>query len=238
MIVGFCGKKQVGKDTVAKIWERLSSMSLNDSKEITTKELLEGVYTNTNSLWPKFAFANKIKDMVALLLSCPVDKLDDPEFKELPLGKDYKIYRYINNFDEIEIFDRKLTETEIYDRGLFPSGVFEHTPRSLMQYLGTDWGRNLIHPNIWINSTIKDIGENNALITDVRFPNECRAIRENNGLLIRVLRDTNLKDIHSSETSIDNWKDYDYVIRNFGTLDELIEQIRKIMLKEGIIHND
>ena len=62
MIVGFCGKKQVGKDTVAQIWERLSSMSLNDSKEITTKELLEGVYTN--SLWPKFAFANKIKDML------------------------------------------------------------------------------------------------------------------------------------------------------------------------------
>ena len=39
---------------------------------------------------------------------------------------------------------------------------------------------------------------------------------------------------HISETALDNAK-FDYVIENDGTIEELIEQVKKILIKEEII---
>ena len=39
---------------------------------------------------------------------------------------------------------------------------------------------------------------------------------------------------HISETALDDAK-FDYVIENNGTIEELIEQVKKILIKEKII---
>lgn len=87
----------------------------------------------------------------------------------------------------------------------------------------------------------------NWIITDVRFPNEAKAIEERNGILIRVNRTwrfehglkvvhnlTPLANQHSSETSLDNWK-FKYQINNDGNIEQLIEMVKEILIKEQII---
>lgn len=65
------------------------------------------------------------------------------------------------------------------------------TPRWVLQNLGTDVLRRHFHDNIWVFSLekkIRDLGDQNIIITDCRFPNEIKMIRENNGTIIEVQR--------------------------------------------------
>lgn len=66
---------------------------------------------------------------------------------------------------------------------------FGKTPREIAQSFGTDWGRNMVHPDIWVQLTMRMIKEAPAMswvFTDVRFPNEAQAIRDAGGILIFV----------------------------------------------------
>lgn len=81
------------------------------------------------------------------------------------------------------------------------------------------------------------------IITDVRFPNEVKAIEDRDGFVIRVNRalkhpslDVNMQMVneHESETALDNHK-FEYIIDNNSTIEELIEQIRTILIKEKVI---
>ena len=80
------------------------------------------------------------------------------------------------------------------------------TPRYAMQTLGTEWGRDLIHKDIWVNIAInKALGfEEVAIFDDVRFPNEIEAIHRNGGVVAWVDRDSIYKgeDEHPSEVSV------------------------------------
>jgi hypothetical protein len=63
------------------------------------------------------------------------------------------------------------------------------TPRYAMQTLGTEWGRALIGPDIWINASnrrlvhLLDMGSR-AVFDDVRFDNEARMIRDAGGYIV------------------------------------------------------
>lgn len=100
------------------------------------------------------------------------------------------------------------------------SGVVYHEPgpmtaREFMQFFGTEICRKMFEP-IWINATIKKIQHEQpelALIADVRFPNEARAIDEAGGIVTRLKRVISPEDTHPSETSMDNYP-FNYVIDN------------------------
>lgn len=69
------------------------------------------------------------------------------------------------------------------------------TPRWVLQNFGTDVCRRYFHDNIWVFSAenkIRNIDTDKVIITDCRFPNEIKMIRENNGIIIEVQR--NLPD--------------------------------------------
>jgi hypothetical protein len=110
------------------------------------------------------------------------------------------------------------------------------SPREMMQTLGTDWGRNMVDENIWINQTepyIKDyIARGNPVVVDdVRFRNEVEMILRCGGFIIYVDRepDENWLDLpatvvsHMSEGDIFPYEAH-YVILNNGTVDELIQE--------------
>lgn len=104
------------------------------------------------------------------------------------------------------------------------------TPRWAMQTLGTEWGRKLIDPDIWVKLTLmKAKARAKVVITDVRFPNEAWAVRDAGGTLIRIVRPSmNFRsDDHSSETEIENCHPHFTVINN-GTIEELQTQILTI----------
>lgn len=64
------------------------------------------------------------------------------------------------------------------------------TPRFAMQTLGTQWGRESIHPQLWVRLWLERAGRHNMVVCDdCRFPNEATTIRENGGKLIRIIPD-------------------------------------------------
>jgi hypothetical protein len=63
------------------------------------------------------------------------------------------------------------------------------TPRVAMQYIGTDILRNHFDDSLWIKSLEYRLqGRDKVVITDCRFPNECKLIRQQGGALFRVKR--------------------------------------------------
>lgn len=106
------------------------------------------------------------------------------------------------------------------------------TRRQFLQELGTDAIRNNLHEDAWVNATFANFNtdRHNWIITDVRFPNEARAIEERNGLVIRINRpDLESTDNHPSETALDNY-DFDFVFENNLQKELMAKFIRKEIL--------
>lgn len=79
------------------------------------------------------------------------------------------------------------------------------TPRKMLQTLGTEWGRILIHQGIWVNVCIRDaLLSTNVIISDVRFDNEAHAIRQTGGLVFYIESHTPRQntDSHISESGV------------------------------------
>lgn len=82
------------------------------------------------------------------------------------------------------------------------------TPRHMMQTLGTEWGRELIHPELWLRSwrmryqRYLYIGVD-VVVSDVRFDNEARIIEQLGGVVVQIVR-PGLPDAdsHISETPL------------------------------------
>jgi hypothetical protein len=143
------------------------------------------------------------------------------------------------------------------------------TYRELLQIVGTDLFRNKFHEDTWINALFVDykawgqyeysemyLKEHpnskgtelmfpNWVITDLRFPNEAKAIKDRDGIIIRINRPIvkddgrwskykhvmlQTKHNHSSETSLDDYN-FDYTIDNNTTIEELVEKV-KVILKD------
>lgn len=67
----------------------------------------------------------------------------------------------------------------------------EFSPRLALQLMGTEAGRNVFHPDLWVHTVLRRCSqkpESNYVIADVRFPNEINAIAEAGGKIVRVRR--------------------------------------------------
>ncbi len=121
-------------------------------------------------------------------------------------------------------------------------GSEDTKPRALLQELGTNIIRNKIDNMFFINRIIEDIKVYSyycdvITISDARLPLELDMVNKNfdNVYKIRIERpsfENNLtKDErkHITETALDNYNDYDYIIENSGTIEELNEKVKKIV---------
>ena len=67
----------------------------------------------------------------------------------------------------------------------------ELSPRLALQLMGTEAGRDVFHPDLWVHTVMRRCEQapwNNYVIADVRFPNEIKAIVDSGGKVIRVRR--------------------------------------------------
>ncbi len=106
------------------------------------------------------------------------------------------------------------------------------TPRHAMQTLGTEWGRNLIHKDIWILAWKLQVGKYSTpvVIDDLRFLNEAKAIKELGGRVILVERaETTTKDMHTSEVELERIP-YDVKILNNSSIDNLHLEMSKLLI--------
>lgn len=221
-LIGISGRAGSGKDLIASIIQYLIWKNKVEKGEYTNLHYNFEDFTNsrfggnTLSNWEIKKFADKLKDIVCLLTGCTRTDLEDREFKN-----NHK-FRFENKW--------------------------YGSVREFLQYFGTDLIRKNLGDDIWINATFSDykppkLSEYNPsqwLISDVRFPNELKAIKDRGGICIRVERhnhpnDTNPNTEHESESALDNSDDFDYIVINDGTIDELIEKVKEILIKEKII---
>jgi len=114
------------------------------------------------------------------------------------------------------------------------------TPRHLLQTLGTEWGRNIIDPDLWVKIAANRYAEYRqrvvnpdiaVVFTDLRFPNEAQWIREQGGLVLRVQRDSAdvAESDHDSETQLINIRP-DTTFANNGSFDDLRHWLRNDFL--------
>lgn len=105
------------------------------------------------------------------------------------------------------------------------------SPRRMMQTLGTEWGRNLINPDLWIIMAHQRLLQNGPgmVIPDVRFENEAAWIRKHGGRIIHVIRpEAKAVEAHASEDGIE-MLDADAQLFNSGTLEELQLSVRELL---------
>lgn len=108
------------------------------------------------------------------------------------------------------------------------------TVREILQFVGTELFRLQMDPDIWVKSIFRRRYRDDdiILVADCRFPNEASYSRER-GLLIKVERNTpHSEDQHLSETALDAYNDYHYIVENNGSFTDLKEQLRIILTKE------
>ena len=113
----------------------------------------------------------------------------------------------------------------------------EVSPRLILQEFGTEVMRGQMYDGIWVDSCLGRYKGENTVISDTRFPNEIKRIKDCGGVILLVKRfkdpdwftsyvEGNIEPngIHSSEYM---WakSEFDYVIENNGSLEELNEKI-------------
>lgn len=110
------------------------------------------------------------------------------------------------------------------------------TPRHAMQTLGTEWGRNMIHQDLWVRNwqlrAKKKLDSGISIVVDdVRFDNEVRLIKSMGGTIIRLDRPgrrngTTMKD-HASEQF--ERLSYDHKVINDNTIPILMYRVREFL---------
>ena len=206
MIIGVSGKINSGKDLVGSIIQWIVANKEFPDLSFKTFQEYEFIEDKEISNWKIVKWADKLKDMVCILLSCTREQLEDRVFKETVLSEEWWYYKCGNLFDGYELYNYKNENYEdlvtLYNKSNVE--LIKPAPRLLMQLLGTECGRQIIHPNIWVNATLNnydyiqrwiDVGSKailpNWIITDTRFPNEADAVKSRGGINIRLIR--NLK---------------------------------------------
>lgn len=110
---------------------------------------------------------------------------------------------------------------------------FGKSPREMMQTLGTQWARTLVHQDLWLILAGKKVvaykSEGfNVAITDVRFANEAEYVRAQGGVVWHVSRAVaGTPHKHASEAGV-AFVNGDKVIDNNGTLFNLYQQINEL----------
>lgn len=218
MIISISGKIGSGKDLTAQIIQCLCFLKeMNIPYSISAVNYnLEKHFTENNyyGKWQVKKYAGKLKEIVALLTGCTVRDLENQDFKNKELGDEW-----INTNSVINGYD--ISKPPKY--------------RELLQWIGTEAMRNVIHQNVWVNALFSDYNEESKwIISDMRFPNEMEAVKKRGGITIRIERPNTNKGTHPSETALDN-VEFDYVIQNDGTKEDLIEKVYTILKKQNIL---
>lgn len=116
------------------------------------------------------------------------------------------------------------------------------TPRWVLQHFGTEVMRQHMHDAIWIDSCLSRYDGQPTVISDTRFQNELKTIKEYGGEIILVKRgelptreQMQERGAHKSEWDWMGWQ-FDHVIDNDGTKQDLFEKVDDLIVSHKITH--
>lgn len=207
--------------------------------------------------WEVKKFAGKLKQTASLLTGIPVEKFEDQEFKMTNLSDEWSSLQQSGRSKvllpmTVRTFLQKLG-TEAMRDGLH-TNVWVNA--LFADYKGLpykEWNDGKFNPYPIKREYTEDLQFPNWIITDMRFPNEMEAVKARKGITIRVVRPkveslvdkmkpysdlinhgTPMPEEHPSETALDD-AEFDYEIINDGTIEDLVEKVKTILIKENII---
>lgn len=102
--------------------------------------------------------------------------------------------------------------------------------RLMLQWWGVEFRRQMFNSEYWLRSlelwAASEFHETKktlvVLVPDLRMPNECRFIKNADGVLVKVYRPRmDASDQHTTETALDDYKDWDRLILNDGTAEDM-----------------
>lgn len=178
-------------------------------KKGSGKDTLKDYITKNNNNIISYAFADPLKEICGILFQLSQEQL----------------------YGHQSIKEKKIDELNV-------------SPRILFQRIGTNLFRNellnvlpemkdvLKNDSIWIFAFKRWYKKNkhkNVIVSDVRFENEAKSIREMGGILIYIDRYSNNCDQHESEKNIEKIK-CDFVIKNKSTIIDLYKNFDKLNL--------
>ncbi len=111
----------------------------------------------------------------------------------------------------------------------------KHLYREDLIALG-NWGRKE-HPDYWLKKILEL--DYNIIVPDIRVIHEVEMFKNRGAFTLRVeasktaraSRGTITNEDDSTETGLDNYKDWDYTLDNSGNYEELVEAAKPLILK-------
>lgn len=228
-IVGIKGFKGSGKDTVASMISYILHDGIMKANYDTWLLYHKNGFVENDEII--IHFADKLKDDISEF--CGIDRklLDKQEIKE-NYYYNFKTGIVSTNIKDADYVINNALEFDNLSTLLLLNTNVSIKIRTLLQYYGTNVIRNHFWHKAFINYTMNkafDIrnSKGQCIIADARFENdECEAIKQCGGKIIRVDRRVN-NDNHESE-QIKISQD-DYVIDNTGTLVGLFYKVLKFV---------
>lgn len=211
--ITLAGKKQVGKDTAAKYIENILHANGVDRRRTHIVH-----------------FADSLKQAASAIFGIPMEDFETDVGKNRVTDVAWPIREAVEMaFDEVR---------DVWWPDVDPSENSRYmTVREILQFMGTDLIRNQMDPDAWVKSVFRQQWRDDdvVIIADCRFPNEA-AFSKKYGLLIKVERELDLPtDGHISETALDSYTDYDYVVQNDAGFEDFREKLMTILAEKDLI---
>lgn len=240
-IIAFAGGIGSGKDTCCKCLIGVTAWMFKRIPEFTMIDgelAIDSKVVNENIVIPGIAknykFATYLKQFCIEVLGLPAELVNGTQEDKNQLSHilweqcpgvitNKSLYNSITKH-----IQRKSIQTEYKDQNF---SLVYHEPgfmtvREVLQFFGTEVCRSMYN-NCWVQSMMNQINRENpvfAFISDARFDNEFEAIKSNGGTLIKVDRPSQ-PSFHSSESYLNTYSEWDYIIDNNGSLQDLYSKL-------------
>lgn len=217
-IIGVAGQKKHGKDTVA-------------------------TYLKEHYGFTQRAFADELKEIFARTFDIPLEDCYDESKKELPLEITITLKHVLLIVEIAMMAKSEISGWRVHRivHKMWSKTSFTSI-RDGLQFIGTDILRDEVDADFHYNTVVEYFREKqvlNGVVSDVRFPNERDNLKRDfksskTILVVRPYMIGNETSNHASEKSLGERKEYDFVVFNDGSLQDLYDKVDVVMEELGI----
>lgn len=257
LYIGLNGLAGSGKDTVAKMLKTILSKEWNSLEECKTYYFSRYTNPTQSATFPIssddkdspvmcIAYADQLKEICSTIFGIPVQRFYQNKSTAWICINDKFQYTEIKPTEASNIVT---AEDYYYNQSDFSENSnvkYWMSLREILVYIGTYVLQQSVNKQIFVNIVRNKIREElfknhnlkYVIITDHRFLHELEYIRENNGITITINRNSVQQLDNIAEHDLDDEEDYDYIIDNSGSYDELFKTIWDIVHQDVIFKNE
>jgi len=173
-LIGISGKMNSGKDTIGLMMQYLIMKSRFNFKHLSSIQDFNSYLANKHnhqSSWQIKKFATKVKEVCSILTGIPIEDFEKIEVKNSYLTDEWNYFvgtnkeadkayglkdsEYTNPCATVQEAMDKISVQRMSNKN-YNVDEKRYTVRQLLQLVGTDAIRDVIHPNAWVNALFAD----------------------------------------------------------------------------------